>query len=483
VTMRVFNTLTRNKEEFIPQTGRKVGIYACGPTVYDYFHIGNARIFIVFDVIRRYLRYRGYEVTFVQNFTDIDDKMINRANELGITVAELADRYIEAYFADAEALGVEQADVHPKATEHIPEMIEIIERLIDKGLAYEVDGDVYFQTPAFDVYGQLSNQPLDELVAGARVEVDERKKAPLDFALWKKQKPGEPAWGSPWGKGRPGWHIECSAMSMKYLGDTLDIHAGGPDLVFPHHENEKAQSEGATGKPFARYWLHAGYLNVNQEKMSKSLGNFMMVRDIRQKFDPQAIRFFMLSAHYRSPINFSPDLLEQAQSGLERLDNVVYNLRDLLSKLPPENGVDDVAIKRLATVAACRQRFIDAMDDDFNTALAVAALFDLAREVNTCRNVISQSGAPGIAGSTKELLAQVQDTFITLGGVLGLFEKKEAAGSDDSLAEQLMELIIQIRQEARQKKDWPTADAVRDRLGALGIVLEDTPQGIRWKKK
>lgn len=469
MTIRVYNTITRQKEEFVPQTGRKVGIYACGPTVYDFFHIGNARVFIVFDVIRRYLRYRGYEVTFVQNFTDIDDKMINRANELGITVAELADRYIEAYLADAEALGVEPADVHPRATEHIPEMIALVQRLMAKGLAYEVEGDVYFQTLAFAAYGELSTQPLDELVAGARVEVDERKKAPLDFALWKKQKPGEPAWDSPWGKGRPGWHIECSAMSMKYLGDTLDIHAGGPDLVFPHHENEKAQSEGATGKAFARYWLHAGYLNVNQEKMSKSLGNFMTVRDIRQKFDPQVVRFFMLSAHYRSPINFSPDLLDQAQSGLERLNNVVYNLRDLLCKLSPDNGLDSLTAERLATVATYRQRFIDAMDDDFNTADALAVLFDLARETNT----YLQSTVP-----SRAVVENTLAIFAETGAVLGFFADKETGLLDAQVEE-----LIARRQDARQRKDWAAADALRDELQRLGVMLEDTPQGVRWRKK
>lgn len=469
MTIRVYNTITRQKEEFVPQTGRKVGIYACGPTVYDFFHIGNARVFIVFDVIRRYLRYRGYEVTFVQNFTDIDDKMINRANELGITVTELADRYIEAYLADAEALGVEPADVHPRATEHIPEMIALVQRLMAKGLAYEVEGDVYFQTLAFAAYGELSTQPLDELVAGARVEVDERKKAPLDFALWKKQKPGEPAWDSPWGKGRPGWHIECSAMSMKYLGDTLDIHAGGPDLVFPHHENEKAQSEGATGKAFARYWLHVGYLNVNQEKMSKSLGNFMTVRDIRQKFDPQVVRFFMLSAHYRSPINFSPDLLDQAQSGLERLNNVVYNLRDLLCKLSPDNGLDSLTAERLATVATYRQRFIDAMDDDFNTADALAVLFDLARETNT----YLQSTVP-----SRAVVENTLAIFAETGAVLGFFADKEAGLLDAQVEE-----LIARRQDARQRKDWAAADALRDELQRLGVMLEDTPQGVRWRKK
>ncbi|HHX74596.1 MAG TPA: cysteine--tRNA ligase, partial [Firmicutes bacterium] len=309
VSIRVYNTMTRTKEPFVPVHGQKVGIYACGPTVYNYFHIGNARVFIVFDVIRRYLRWRGYDVTFVQNFTDIDDKMIAKAQETGESVAAVAEKYIRAYFEDVQALGVEPADVHPRATEHIPEIIALIEQLIDKGLAYEADGDVYFHTPANAAYGTLSRQPLEELAAGARVEVDECKKHPLDFVLWKKQKPGEPAWDSPWGPGRPGWHIECSAMSMKYLGETLDIHGGGPDLIFPHHENEKAQSEGATGKPFVKYWMHVGYLNIDQQKMSKSLGNFLTVKDIRETMDPLAVRFFMLSAHYRNPLNYSAELL------------------------------------------------------------------------------------------------------------------------------------------------------------------------------
>ncbi|MDW7649936.1 MAG: cysteine--tRNA ligase [Bacillota bacterium] len=467
--MRVYNTVKRKKEEFIPVSGNKVGIYACGPTVYDYFHIGNARIFIVFDVIRRYLRWRGYDVTFVQNFTDIDDKMIKRANELGITVPELADRYIRAYFEDVEALGVEPADVHPKATEHITEMIELIQALTEKGMAYDVDGDVYFHTPAFKAYGELTNQPLDELISGARVDVDERKKHPLDFVLWKKQKPGEPAWDSPWGKGRPGWHIECSVMSTKYLGDTLDIHAGGPDLIFPHHENEKAQSEGATGKQFAKYWMHAGYLNINQEKMSKSLGNFMTVRDIRQKIAPEVVRFFMLSAHYRNPINYSADLLQQAQSGLERLNNVVYNLRDVLDKLPEEDGVSNDAAERLAALDAFRDRFIEVMDDDFNTADGLAVLFDIARETNTyLKN----------ANPSRTVVAKTLAFFEDVGSVLGFFAPKE----DDALDARVNEMI-EKRQAARKAKDWATADAIRDELQEMGIILEDTPQGIRWRKK
>ncbi|HZK24446.1 MAG TPA: cysteine--tRNA ligase [Oscillospiraceae bacterium] len=468
--MRVFNTVTRKKEDFVPVNGNKVGIYACGPTVYDYFHIGNARIFIVFDVIRRYLQWRGYDVTFVQNFTDIDDKMIKRAAELGITVEELADRYIQAYFEDVQALGVRPADVHPRATEHIQEMIVLIEDLIAKGMAYNVDGNVYFHTPAFHSYGELSQQPLEDLVAGARVEVDERKRHPLDFVLWKKQKPGEPAWESPWGLGRPGWHIECSVMSMKYLGETLDIHAGGPDLIFPHHENEKAQSEGATGRPFAKYWLHAGYLNINQQKMSKSLGNFMTVHDLRQVVDPEVVRFFMLSAHYRNPINYAADLLQQAKSGLERLNNVVYNLRDVLNKLPASSEQsDDESSEKLAALAVYRERFVEAMDDDFNTADALAVLFELARETNT---YLSQpSPARPVVEKTLAFFAEV-------GEILGFFADKQHNDLDSKVNE-----LIERRQAARQAKDWSTADAIRDQLQAMGVVLEDTPQGVRWRKK
>ncbi|NLZ38547.1 MAG: cysteine--tRNA ligase [Firmicutes bacterium] len=470
--MRVFNTRTHQKEDFIPINGKKVGIYVCGPTVYDYFHIGNARIFIVFDVIRRYLEWRGYDVTFVQNFTDIDDKMINRAKELGITVAELAERNIAAYFEDAEALGIKPADVHPRATEHIPEIIALISNLIEKGLAYNVDGDVYFHTPAFPPYGELSQQSLEDLVAGARVEIDERKKHPLDFALWKKQKPGEPAWESPWGPGRPGWHIECSAMSMKYLGETFDIHAGGPDLIFPHHENEKAQSEGATGKPFAKYWLHAGYLNINKQKMSKSLGNFMTVRDLRVTVDPAAIRFFMLSAHYRNPINYSTELLQQAASGLERLNNVVYNLRDLLNKLPQQEGITEAAAAKLESLADFRKRFIAAMDDDFNTADALAVLFELARETNTYLNQPEPA---------RIVVEKTLEFFLETGEILGFFTE-QAGQTEEDLDAKINEMIAR-RQAAREAKDWQTADAIRDQLLEMGIILEDTPLGVRWRRK
>lgn len=327
--MLIYNTLTRRKEEFVPINGNKVNIYTCGPTVYDFFHVGNARVFITFDMVRNYLKFRGYDVTFVQNFTDIDDKMIKRANEEDITVKELGERFIAEYFKDADALGIQRADVHPRATEHINDIINLIEILIDKGYAYVVDGDVYYEARKFKEYGKLSRQNVDELEAGARIEPGEKKRDPMDFALWKAQKPGEPAWDSPWGKGRPGWHIECSVMAMRYLGETIDIHGGGPDLIFPHHENEIAQSEAATGKPFAKYFMHVGYLNINNQKMSKSLGNFFTVRDILKKYDPEVLRFFMLSSHYRSPINFSEDLMQQAKNSLERLYNALYSMEHL----------------------------------------------------------------------------------------------------------------------------------------------------------
>ncbi|MBR5559856.1 MAG: cysteine--tRNA ligase, partial [Clostridia bacterium] len=391
--MLIYNTQTRRKEEFVPLEEGKVRIYACGPTVYNYFHIGNARPFIVFDTLRRYLEHKGYEVKFVQNFTDIDDKMIRRANEEGITVKELGERFIAEYYKDADALGIERATVNPKATEHIPEIIDIIQKLVDKDLAYAVDnGDVYYNTKGFHGYGKLCGQCMDDLESGARIEVDTIKRNPMDFALWKAQKPGEPAWESPWGMGRPGWHIECSAMSMKYLGETIDIHCGGKDLVFPHHENEIAQSEGATGKPFVRYWMHNGFINVDNQKMSKSLGNFFTVRDIAKEFDLEAVRMFMLSAHYRSPINFSRDMIEQAKASLDRL----YTARDHYSFLL-ENAKDgemgEKETELMAKVKAVREGFDSAMDDDMNTANAIGQLFELVREANAALNETSVKSA------------------------------------------------------------------------------------------
>lgn len=460
--MKIYNTLTRKKEEFVPIHEGKVGIYSCGPTVYNYFHIGNARPFIIFDTLRRYLEYKGYEVTFVQNFTDIDDKMIKKANEEGITVAELADRYIKEYYKDAEGLGVRKATVAPLATHHINEMVDIIEKLIDKGLAYEVNGDVYYSVNKFNGYGKLSGQPLENLREGARVEPGSHKKDPMDFALWKAKKEGEPSWETPWGEGRPGWHIECSAMSMKYLGEEFDIHSGGVDLTFPHHENEIAQSEGATGKQFARYWMHNGHINVNNEKMSKSLNNFFTVRDISKEFDLQAVRLFMLSAHYRNPINFSKELIEQATAALGRLKNARMML-DRVIETGEQKEADSEFVKSLD---GYRKAFCDAMDDDLNTADAVGAIFELVREINTYFNTNN-----GIEDA-KEALS----VFEELTNVLGIETK-----SEDTTPKEVLELA-QKRQEAREAKDYKAADEIRDQLKDLGYVVEDTANGPVVKK-
>ncbi len=465
--IKLYNTLTRKKEPLTPVQEGKIGLYACGPTVYDYFHIGNARVFILFDVLRRYLEYRGFDVTYVQNYTDIDDKMINRAAELGISVKDLADRFIQAYEEDAAALGIQPADYQPKATDYVPQIIKIVERLMEKGHAYEVDGDVYFHVESFPEYGKLSHQDLEELEMGSRVEVDERKKHPMDFVLWKKEKPGEPSWDSPWGKGRPGWHIECSAMSMEYLGETLDIHAGGQDLIFPHHENEIAQSEGATGKTFVRHWVHAGYLNIDQEKMSKSLGNFRTVRDLRQEVDPMVLRFFMLSAHYRNPINFSLEQIQQASRALERLNTAFYNLQERLSKVG-QGEPDEFEQGLLQTLEESKSRFIEVMDDDFNTAEALAVLFDLAREANTYLNRPE--------GQKANVIQPVVDFYRDANQVFGYMK----TDTDTSLESEIEELIAQ-REEARKAKNWAVADGIRDQLRERGIILEDTPQGVRWK--
>jgi cysteinyl-tRNA synthetase len=465
--MRLYNTLTKRKEEFVPLREGEVRMYSCGPTVYDYFHIGNARPFIIFDTLRRYLEYKGYKVLFVQNFTDIDDKMIKRANEEGITVKELGDRFINEYFKDADALGIKRATFHPRATQHIGDMIALIRKLIEKGVAYEVNGNVYFDTSAFPEYGKLSGQKLEELEAGARVEVEEGKRNPMDFALWKAQKPGEPAWDSPWGKGRPGWHIECSVMAMKYLGQTIDIHAGGQDLIFPHHENEIAQSEAATGKPFARYWLHNGYINVNNQKMSKSLGNFFTVRDILKQFDPEVVRFFMLSAHYRNPINFSEDMLRQAQSALERLYNCKANLLHMMENAV-ERELSEEEIDFIQRLAGYKVKFEEAMDDDINTADALAAIFDMVRDINSQLS----------ASSSKQAVERAYALLDELTGVLGLLRKDPRQELDPEI-----KALIEKRQQARKEKNWALADQIRDELRARGIILEDTPQGVRWYYK
>ena len=464
--MLIYNTQTRRKEEFIPLEEGKVRIYACGPTVYNYFHIGNARPFIVFDTLRRYLEHKGYEVKFVQNFTDIDDKMIRRANEEGITVKELGERFIAEYYKDADALGIERATVNPKATEHIPEIIDIIRKLEEKGLAYAVEnGDVYYNTKGFAGYGKLCGQCMDDLESGARIEVDTIKRHPMDFALWKAQKPGEPAWESPWGMGRPGWHIECSAMSMKYLGETIDIHCGGKDLVFPHHENEIAQSEGATGKPFVRYWMHNGFINVDNQKMSKSLGNFFTVRDIAKEFDLEAVRMFMLSAHYRSPINFSREMIEQAKASLDRL----YTARDHYSFLL-ENAKDGEMGEKenalMAKVKEVREGFDAAMDDDMNTANAIGQLFELMREANAA---LSET-------SPKAAIAEVLDALNELCAVLGILRRKTDEKDDE------VEKLLAARAEARANKNWAESDRLRDLITSMGYTLKDTKQGQQITK-
>ena len=433
--MRIFNSMTRKKDEFHPIHQGEVRIYACGPTVYNYIHIGNARPLIVFDTLRRYLEYRGYRVTFVQNFTDIDDKMIRAANEQGITVKELGEHFIAEYFKDAQALGVRPASIHPRATEHIDDIIELISSLIQKGHAYVAEnGDVYYDVKSFQDYGKLSGQELDEREAGARIEISELKKDPMDFALWKAQKPGEPAWESPFGMGRPGWHIECSAMSMKLLGETIDIHGGGQDLKFPHHENEIAQSEGATGKPFANYWMHNGYINIDNKKMSKSLGNFRTVREITEKYDPLAVRLFMLSAQYRNPLNFSNELLEQAESSL----------------------------KQEVDLGRYRQRFIDAMEDDLNTADAVSVIFELVREINT---LVSQNEDAALAEKCLNILKELLD-------VLGLWREEE------KIPQEILELANK-RTEARAQKNWALADEIRETLRQKGYEIKDSVDGVK----
>ena len=464
--MKIFNSLTRKKEEFVPLKPGKVSMYVCGPTVYNYFHIGNGRTFIVFDTIRRYMEYRGYEVNFVQNFTDIDDKMINKANEENTTVKEIGDKYICEYYKDADGLNIKRATTNPRATEYINEIIDFVSGLIEKGYAYEVNGDVYFRTKKFEGYGQLIGQNLDDLQAGARINVDERKEDPMDFAIWKAQKPGEPAWECPWGLGRPGWHIECSCMAKKLLGDTIDIHAGGMDLAFPHHENEIAQSEALTGKKFANYWMHAAFLNVNNQKMSKSLNNFLTARDALKEYDADVIRFLMLSGHYRIQLNFSNELLESAKASVERLYNAIGNLENLISEVKNEKMTDE-EIKYLESLDAYRQRYIEKMDDDFNTADAISVLFDLIRDTNS--NI-------GI-NSSKELCEKALELIRELGLPLGILQKTTKG---DLEAE--VEALIAERQQARKDRNFALADKIRDELKARGIELLDTPQGVRWKK-
>ncbi len=464
----LYNTLTRKKDEFIPIEPGKVKMYSCGPTVYNYFHIGNARPFIIFDTLRRYLEYKGYEVQFVQNFTDVDDKMINKANELGITVKELADQYIDEYFTDAKGLGIKEATVHPRATENIDSIIQLISELIDKGYAYNVDGDVYYSTKKFKDYGKLSHQPLEDLESGARININEDKEDPMDFALWKKQKPGEPAWESPWGLGRPGWHIECSAMANTYLGKTIDIHSGGQDLVFPHHENEIAQSEAANCCQFANYWVHNGYINVDNRKMSKSLGNFFTVRDVAKEFDYAVIRFFMLTAHYRSPINFSKDLMDSAKAGLERINTCLSSM-EFFKKSAENRELTSEEQKFLSEIAAYQEKFIKVMDDDLNTADAISVIFELVAAANKTITAESRTASA--------VIDQVISTIRELGGVLGIFLKED----DTAIPANVQEMLEQ-RAAARSRKDWAASDALRDHLRELGYEVKDTPQGQQLTK-
>lgn len=465
--MFIYNSQTRKKEEFKPIEPGKVKMYVCGPTVYNYFHVGNARPFIVFDVLRRYFSYIGYDVTFVQNFTDIDDKMIKRANEEGITVKELGDRFIEEYFKDASALGIRPATVHPRATEHIGDIIKLVKTLQEKGFAYEVNGDVYFDTQKDEHYGKLSGQNLEDLEAGARISVDDVKRNPADFALWKAEKPGEPSWNSPWGKGRPGWHIECSAMSRKYLGDTFDIHAGGKDLLFPHHENEVAQSECATGCTFANYWMHNGFINIDNEKMSKSAGNFFTVRDILQQYEAEDIRMFMLSAHYRSPVNFSKDMMSQAHASLQRLYTARDNMYYLMNHAD-EKALSDAENALLVKVEESRQRFISAMDDDMNTADAMGALFEIVKEANITLN----------DKSSKQAIAGTLDTLSALADVMGLLTRKPP---EEALPEDI-QALVDARADARKSKNWALSDQLRDQLKELGYSVEDTAKGQKVQK-
>lgn len=465
--MKIFNTMTAKKEEFVPIDKNEVKIYACGPTVYNYIHIGNARPLCVFDVLRRYLEYRGYNVKFVQNFTDIDDKIIKRANEEGTTYDVISKKYIDEFWTDANGLNFKKATVHPKATENIDEIIKLISTLVEKGYAYQAENDVYFRTLKFKEYGKLSHQPIEDLESGARIAIGEIKEDPLDFALWKGAKPGEPYWDSPWGKGRPGWHIECSAMNRKYLGDTIDIHCGGKDLVFPHHENEIAQSECANGCTFANYWMHNGYINVDNVKMSKSLGNFKTVREIANVYGYEVIRYFLISSHYRSPINYSLDIIEQCKSALERLYTCRDSLDFAIKNAAEETKENDAEL--IAELDKRREQFITAMDDDLNTADGLAAIFELTKDINT--KILDHDVSKAVC----EHAAKLYDELCNVLGIL--YNRKENTLDSD------IEALVEKRQEARKNKDWATADKIRDELKAKGIILKDTPQGVTWTKE
>jgi len=471
MTLKLYNTFTQQKEEFTPVKEGEVGMYICGPTVYNFIHIGNARPFVIFETLRRYLKFKGYKVRYIQNFTDIDDKMINSAQQLKITVSDLAERFIQEYFVDAAFLNIQRAEVHPRATEHIQEIIALIKELEEKGYTYTIDGDVFFEVTKFKDYGKLSGQNIEELKAGTRIEVDLRKKNAIDFALWKKSKPGEPSWPSPWGGGRPGWHIECSAMSMKYLGKTIDIHAGGSDLIFPHHENEIAQSEAATNQPFVKYWMHNGYICLDNIKMSKSLGNIMKVRELSKRFRGEAVRYFILSAHYRSPLNFSEEQLQQAEASIQRIENVMFNIKHLLSQSNFKHSLDQEEAQILQQKDEYTKQFIQALDDDFNTPVAISQLFGYTREINSYLNSTQIK--------SRLVLEESKNFYHTLAGeILGILPEEEM--TDDFNRE--IEELLKEREQARKEKDWAKSDQIREELKKKGILLEDTPQGVRWKK-
>lgn len=475
----VYNTMTRQKEVFNPVTPGEAKMYVCGVTPYNHPHIGNARPFVTWDVIRRYMKHVGYKVTYVQNFTDVDDKIINTSNGEGVSWDTIANRYIDSYFEVMDALGVQRADIYPRVSTHIDDIIAMIQTLIDKGYAYELDGDVYYSVEKFEHYGELSGRTLDDMEAGARIEVDGRKKNPMDFALWKAAKPGEPYWESPWGNGRPGWHIECSAMSQKYLGTEFDFHGGGSDLIFPHHENEIAQSEGCSGQhPAVRYWLHNGFITINSEKMSKSLNNFFLVKDILEQYSPDALRYFLLSTHYRSPLDFSDERLEEANKSLERLSTAIENLL-YIEKCEP--GSCDEAQRLLEKAKAYEEEFEDAMSDDFNTALATSSMFGLAKEINIYYQAVTSR--EGVV--CQEAIAEVKRIFKFMTDVIGVLEEawEGNTGANAAEYEELMQVILSVRQACREQKQWALADCIRDRLAEIGITIEDSPQGARWKKR
>ena len=487
MTLNIYNTLSRKKEPFQPLVEGKVGMYVCGVTVYDFSHIGHARAAVVFDIIFRYLKHKGYEVTYVRNYTDVDDKIINKAQKEGVDARTIAERYIGEYDRDMESLMVEKPTVTPRATEHIPEMIGLIEKLIENGYGYEVQGDVYFEVNKFKPYGKLSGKDTEQLQSGARVEVDDRKKDPLDFALWKSSKPGEPAWDCPWGKGRPGWHIECSAMSQRYLNETFDIHGGGADLIFPHHENEIAQSEGATGKPFVHYWIHNGFVNINQEKMSKSLGNIFTIREILEHYHPEAVRVFLLSHHYRSPVDFSDQSLKEAQTSLDRLYSLLKDCKDLKGGSESSSSHFEKEIK--TQIGVLPEMFEKAMDDDFNTASALGALHLATRNLNSVLGEVKK-GDSGTLPS--DLCDEVLKTFTAMGNILGILtsdpadyfrQKQEEGMKAVAISEEEILKRIEERKVARENKDWKKGDQIRDELLSQGILLKDTPQGTTWKVK